>query len=152
MTLGDLSIQSKRSRKKVSRRKAPNLDTLQKSTKRSRLKVVHSGVVTDRSDDAVMFVQFSVVCIEDSADVLAEVGIGFDGGTDSTLLNSFVRRVCFIPGHVSDELRHLSELDSRAGMKMNIEHGDDPDWTLAVVADDSVALDISLKIRGVKAA
>ena len=154
MTLSEISVKGRKPRRKKGMQRKPVIvDSSRKSSaKKSRLTVVDTGVVMGKFKQTVLFVQFSVACAEDRADVTAEIGIGFDGGTDSSSVESYVKHVCFVPGHVSDELEHLQSLESIAGSGINVGQSENPDWTLAVVADDSVALDIGLRVRGVKAA
>lgn len=117
---------------------------------RNRISVADTGLSASRPGQGIAFVQFKVEGEIRGIEVTAEIGIGYDGGTDTSFTDEYVHGVYFIERHMSDGFVDVLSDTEPDGPSIVLRAGAEHNWTLAVFFDDSVALDIALRHKQVK--
>ena len=119
------------------------------SAKRNRITVINSGLSPSKPGDSIAFVQFNIEGEIRGIELTVDIGIGYDGGTDTTVTDEYVHNIYFIDGHWSANIKEALSQSEPDGMSKKLPAGAEPNWTLAVLFDDTVALDIDLRHKQV---
>lgn len=149
------ALKKKRRKKKRTARSAEgnsdkkNADST--NATRNRLVVAESGLAPGIGRDGLAYVQFDIQGEITGLGITAEIGVGYDGGTDTDAVDDYVRGIYFLPGHQLDALATQLQSAASNGPVMELFSDEQKQWTLAIVFDDKVAIDIALRSRQVRA-